>query len=71
MEIKDLLEEVVKAEILDFKNSLETTEEKKLRVDYLEKLNTMILKHEESERSKKYDMIDRLLTGVEITAKVS
>ena len=71
MDIKDLLEDVVKAEILDFKNSLETPEEKKLRVDYLEKLNTMVLKHEESERSKKYDMIDRLLTGVEITVKVT
>ena len=71
MEIKELLEDVVKAEILDFKNSLETPEDKKLRVDYLEKLNTMVLKHEELERSKKYDMIDRILTGVDITVKVT
>ena len=33
--------------------------------------NTMVLKHEELERSKKYDMIDRILTGVDITVKVT
>ena len=68
--IKELLDEVMIAELLEFQSSEETSAEKKARVDYIAQLNKMQIDQEELERKYKYDFRDHVMDCVKIGVEV-